>query len=247
MLIGHTISIPGQGGAPFNPGSVGGGTLVLWLRADRGITLNGGDVSGWNDFSGLANNVAQANGPNQPLYVASNAAFANQPTVRFTSANTDALTTASGTLVAQSGARTIICAVRATDAVGGTIIDFQRDATDFAFIWFDNAGTKIVFTDATVTTTVTAPPVMPNTAYVMTFVDSGTGTALVWRANQTGYATVGNIPAETAPPGGFSIGNRAASGFSFQGDIAEILVYASALSAADYTTVENYMRGRYAI
>ncbi len=236
----------GSGGANgFNPTTAG--TVALWLRADLGITLNGGDVSQWNDQSGNGFNVSQGTAANQPLYTANNAAFGGMPTVTYTSANTDALTTGTGVVVATAGARTIFAVVRATDTVGGTLIDFQRDAQDFAFQWFVSGGTRFILTDGVVNTSMTAPPALQNVAYVLTYIDSGSGTALVIRANQVAYATVGNVPIETAVGGGFSVGNRASAGQSFNGDIAELLVYGAALDVTSYTAVENYLRARYSI
>lgn len=43
--------------------------LLLWLRADRGITLNAGNVSEWKDQSGKGNNFAQSTPTNQPPYI----------------------------------------------------------------------------------------------------------------------------------------------------------------------------------
>jgi len=42
--------------------------LKLWLKYDTGITLNGSDVSAWNDQSGNDNHAAQATASRQPAY-----------------------------------------------------------------------------------------------------------------------------------------------------------------------------------
>ena len=68
----------------FAPTDIAG--IDLWLRADLGITLNGGDVSAWADQSGTGDankNAAQAVGASQPLYVASDAGYNGQPTIQF--------------------------------------------------------------------------------------------------------------------------------------------------------------------
>lgn len=59
------------------------GDLVLWLRGDLGITLNATDVAAWADQSGHGNHVAQASGPIQPLFVASDANLGGRPSVLF--------------------------------------------------------------------------------------------------------------------------------------------------------------------
>lgn len=55
--------------------------LALWLRADRGITLNGSNVSGWADLSGNGNDVSQSTTASQPPYVASG--INGRPAVNF--------------------------------------------------------------------------------------------------------------------------------------------------------------------
>lgn len=57
--------------------------LLYHLDAGQGITLNGSNVSQWNDQSGNGRDFAQAGVTKQPLYVASNAAFNNLATIRF--------------------------------------------------------------------------------------------------------------------------------------------------------------------
>ena len=49
--------------------------LKLWLKHDTGITLNGSDVSGWNDQSGNDNHAAQATASRQPEYDSSDIKF----------------------------------------------------------------------------------------------------------------------------------------------------------------------------
>jgi hypothetical protein len=48
-----------------SPGCVNS-ELVLWLKADAGVTEDAGTVSLWNDFSGEGNNVSQATVGNRP-------------------------------------------------------------------------------------------------------------------------------------------------------------------------------------
>jgi len=61
----------GEGAAAWTPADLTG--LALWLDADDAstITLNGSDVSQWDDKSGGGNNASQATAAFQPAYVAS--------------------------------------------------------------------------------------------------------------------------------------------------------------------------------
>jgi hypothetical protein len=67
--------------AAFSPTDLA--NLVLWLRADLGITLNSGNVSAWADQAGAdaAHDVSQGTAGNQPPWVASDSAANNRPSV----------------------------------------------------------------------------------------------------------------------------------------------------------------------
>ena len=60
--------------------------LVMWLRADEDITLNGSNVSNWGDASGNNNAASQSNSSYQPAYVTN--ALNGLPVVRFSSSGT---------------------------------------------------------------------------------------------------------------------------------------------------------------
>lgn len=53
------------------PAQIFGANLVLWARADLGVTLNGSTVAAWADQSGAGNNLAQGTGAAQPTFLAS--------------------------------------------------------------------------------------------------------------------------------------------------------------------------------
>jgi hypothetical protein len=92
-------------GGPPGPATILGANNFLWYKASLGITLNGGDVAAWaNQGTGGAVNLVQATAGQQPLYVAS--AQNGKPCVRFTRANTDLLSVASGA-PSQMGAHSI--------------------------------------------------------------------------------------------------------------------------------------------
>lgn len=65
----ETIMLSPSSKKKFGPKSLSG--LVIWLRADLGITLNSGNVSSWADQSGNGNNLTQGTASQQPLFVAS--------------------------------------------------------------------------------------------------------------------------------------------------------------------------------
>ncbi len=64
---------------PWEPDQIS--NLTAWYRADRGITLNSGNVSQWNDLSGNGNHLTQSTASAQPLWNHLDATFNNQASV----------------------------------------------------------------------------------------------------------------------------------------------------------------------
>ncbi len=69
------------------PAGVSG--VLFDFDAARGISLNGSDVSRWEDSSGNLNHATQASAGNQPVYTESNQYMKGYPTVDFHKASTE--------------------------------------------------------------------------------------------------------------------------------------------------------------
>lgn len=115
--------------APFTPASIPG--LQLWVRGDKGITLNGSNVSAWGDLSGNGVNLVQASAPAQPAYHATDAALNNQSSVA-----TGATVNVTGTLTLAQPCTILVVGyltANATQVFGGQTsrCDFGRDANGF--------------------------------------------------------------------------------------------------------------------
>ena len=66
---GRPLTTASSTPAPFVPSDID--SLVLWLKADAGVTYDGsGYLSVWADQSGNGNNATQSTPGNQPLYAA---------------------------------------------------------------------------------------------------------------------------------------------------------------------------------
>ncbi len=61
--------------------------LKLWLRADQGVTLNGGTTTEWSDQGPAANNVMQATLANQPTYNTTSNLINFNPSLTFDGSN----------------------------------------------------------------------------------------------------------------------------------------------------------------
>jgi hypothetical protein len=71
---------------------------VFWIRADRGVTLDGSDVAQWDDQIGTAH-FAQATPAIRPSFSAAGGP-GGMPAVQFTKASTECMTTAAFTFPA---------------------------------------------------------------------------------------------------------------------------------------------------
>ncbi len=215
--------------------------MVFRLRADLGITLNGGDVSAWADQSGTGDankNATQGTAALQPLYVASSADFNNRPTVRFAAASGDYLIT--GTWAAAlSQPDTWYLAYKAGSFAGTrAVLDgiaagnrraIQNQAAD---------GFPLIFAGASLIGST-------NKAEAKTYlcgVFNGASSSLYLDDFTTAAAT-GNVGAHTLT--GLTLGNNVVVGAALDGDVAEVIGYSGAHDAATRAQVLSYLRSRY--
>jgi len=238
----------------FNPLSIAG--CKLWLRADTITGLTDGQaLTTWLDESGLGNNATQATAAAKPLYKTN--IQNGRPVVRFDGVN-DFLSV-SGNPIARTQTEFAYFAVAKINTAGSnrTILDIT-ESTDFSSILLRNiylSSTGQLETrvrdDANSSNASTAAEVLAVFKVV-----SGTrnGNAVeqfrngssdgVSSENAIGamdlgsfYTTVGALRNSSNP-----------NGASFHlGDIAEILIYNTALSTANRQAVEAYLNAKWAV
>lgn len=252
---GRRAGVPSRGveapnGGVFNAAALGGSTLKLWLRADsKNIVFNGGDVSGWNDLSSNANNLAQAIGANQPLWVASRQNL--KPCVEFTAANGDRLARAATNLVG-AGSYTFFIVHKARNAVSQAGYFCNDVAARTSGISYGTLGSVGDFTrntnhDGLVGHEMGAEDTNAKVVSIRFNVSSG---AIDSQINGADTATTNQPGAAILDPGGaavLAIGSGPIAANFSDLDCYEILFYSSALSASDRARVTGYLRGRYAL
>jgi len=219
----------------------------LWLRGDLGITLNGGNVSGWADQSGNNNNAAQANSANQPPYVAT--AMNGQPALKGDGANYW-MKTSSFSLGAQA---TLIAVVQCLEAPGTQwyrrILEHNYAAT--YYLGTDSTGNqyKLIVDDSTAPfgtanggTLVVGPP---NVIVTGTYL-APTGTIYINGAAAAHDSTSFTTPTPTSFPMYVMAQLGGAANF-WHGYLAEVIVYNRALSASELSLVHRYLGARYGV
>ena len=216
-----------------------GASLALWLRADKGITLNGSTVSAWADQSGNGRHATQGAGSKQPAYVASTSGLNGQPSMLFSTAAATYLTTAVGAVIAQpntlvivSRSGTVTPSLLAVDGpFGGTrrqIIGVNASKQLQAFagallnsttLWGDNTS-RIALAEF-------------NGASSAIYLDSATTTVASGNA--------GAVSFEGVLVGGSNTGTQ-----NWSGHIAEVIAVAGA-SASIRANIVRYLGTRYGI
>jgi hypothetical protein len=221
---------------------------TFWVKGDSGVTTGGGVVTGWTDQMGnfnLGNDVAGT----EPTI----GSIGGVQAVHF-DGNDDRLinSNVNGSSLISPGE--------------GTVFIVQNNGggnpNSASFGWYagnDQAGINADFGSTiyyahgnvgSAGSTISTPS--PGDFYtrpeILTFerATSGSGLIRISGDERTGSFNAGNT-ANTAQTGTIVLGGIQASGFSLNGDIAEVIVFKTALSEGDISTVENYLGTKYGI
>lgn len=236
MVVGVIGLVNAVGALPVTDGLV----MHLDAGAISGVS-NGSPIGVWVDQSGNGNDANQPTAGNQPLYIASESAFLNNPVVRFDGTDdymilpSTTMTVGSFTMFAVAkyddmDNNQYICAGQ--DGGGNDRARFQLDTKisgmDPQFLWrAGSSGWKDIITDADL-----AVHVFGETSDVEGFLDG------------TSIGTASNSSNEN--PTAFNLGsyNRGEKDF-FDGDLAEFIVYDRVLSPEDFAAVNDYLAAKY--
>ena len=222
--------------------------LRLWLRADKGVTDVAGAVSSWNDQSGNFNNAAQADNTRRPVVVPN--AINGHPAIRFDGGD-DSLVAASSPTLAIVGDISTFFVVKFDDFDGYRAVWAKTQvnlpaSTDFYLlpttgrprVFRGNGGGSAGSSDAS-----NSP--VPGEYVIIGFDHSGTAVHHYLNGEMNGEGTITATLGDTGAP--LHIGTRGDQFTRMKGDIAEIVIYDTALSEADRATVITYLGQRYGI
>lgn len=220
--------------------------LRLWLRADKGVTETAGAVSAWNDQSGNFNNATQSDATRRPTLVAN--ALNGKPVLRFDGGN-DSLLAASSPSLAIIGDITTFFVVKFDDfgtfrAVWAKTQGNLPAPTDFYTLpengtpraFRGNGGGSLGNVDA-------AAPLIAGEFAVVGFDMAGTTLHHYLNGAPNGEGEITATIADTGAP--LHIGTRGDQFTRMKGEIAEIIIYAAALSEADRVALHSYLTARY--
>jgi hypothetical protein len=229
--------------------------LMLWLRADAGVTTNeNGLVMQWDDQSGNLNHAFQSTDLQMPLFVPN--AITNKPALRFDgSANAgehDFLNIPHAESLAITGDLTTLFVIKVDDFA------------NYNAVWSKTAGNLPAPTDlytdintgpmrlyrgngtAQNLSTVPSAQAIRAGAYLVLAVDIRETTATHYLNGQpNGTGTVNTNTADTAQD--MKIGTRNDFVTRMRGDIAEILIYNRSLSEAERNAAFSYLQNKYGL
>ncbi|MBI2949467.1 MAG: hypothetical protein HYY23_17655 [Verrucomicrobia bacterium] len=220
--------------------------LKLWLKADAGVTANAsGAVTAWTDHSTGYNSAFQTDVSAAPQLIAN--AVNGKPALRFDGAN-DYLEVAHSPSLAITGDISSFFVVKFDDfatfrAVWAKTAANLPRPTDYYVL--PNAGTPRVFRGGPAGIgNVDATEPIPAGEYVVLGFDM-TATTLTHYLNGLviGTGEITAVPVDLGNP--LRIGTRGDFVTRMKGDIAEIIIYNSALGETDRNKVVDYLTTKY--
>ncbi|MEO7650056.1 MAG: LamG-like jellyroll fold domain-containing protein, partial [Bryobacteraceae bacterium] len=228
---------------PTYPPAPPTGAMALWLKADSGLSLNGTQVTRWNDASGKNNNAVQPSGSNQPQSIkASN----GKQVVRFNDTSSFLTVPNSSSLDFGASSYTVSYWINAplSSGIGGHMrkgdSPFSLNGGGFEF---RNQTNLIEFARGIRNGT-------PNRDQYRATANTWTHIAVIYSAT-TGTSTMyinGTLAASAQSTGAYTdyydleIG-RGRDGY-LNGDVSEIIIYSRALSDQEFQQLHQYLLGR---
>lgn len=215
--------------------------LLAWYRSDKGITLNGSNVSAWADQSGNGRHLAMGTAARQPAYSAADAVFNSRPSIT-TDGVDDAL---SASNVWPAGASDISIVLIASDptSTGGEWLCEQSGGGDQAYHFYSPA---LQFKRWSSGPGVTIPAV--NTKSLLIYQGSGSGAGSTESIAVNNSAPVTSTNTRTAAAGNRILVVGAANTTSFlprKAAYAELFIVAGLLTATQIAAIKKYAASLY--
>lgn len=238
-----TVLKGGVGGEPFSPSDIAG--LKLWLKADAITGLSDGDaVTTWSDSSGQGNNAGQGTASKKPTY--KTAIKNGLAIVRFD--GTDDFMDLATDLFNTNVPKTVFVVATVSSTNGLLIGDVGYDGywsggqySQGVMVYGGNA--QMMHRSASNGVYITGGAASAWTIISAIFADGATS-YLYQDGAQKGTSTNALASFYTSTSIG---GNGSFASTLANGDFAEIIYYDSALSLADYGSVQTYLNNKWAV
>ena len=230
---------PAAGGLP-----VAG--AALWFDASQITGLADGDsVTTWSDMSGNTRHATQSGaGTLKPTYKTN--IIGGKPILRFVAASSQRLDI-DGTMAIGASTTFVVFRTAATVPNFQSAINFYQSGSvrwSFGANAIESNRNGWAGTNASTALTQPSGAFSTDSAYVQTW--KKTSTQWTIYRNGTAGTAINDSSSATAAASGVGY-ERGFNSYYFNGDIAEIIVYSSALSDANRQAVEAYLSAKYGI
>ena len=223
--VAASATIPLIGAIPEAPVANG---LLLWLMGDNGVAISGTRIPMWADMSGLNNNATQGTVNNQPSYVSSG--LNGLPIVSFNEDSARYLKFPEQTTV-----RTVFWVLDETRSFFGDCL--LADSASTPQTPFNQYNGPDVFCNS------------PDAGMAVRL--NGTALASYWTTLMplNSWNMITACTSTNAKVNNLAWDRMAVNGdnYTFDGNLAEILVYNRVLSAQEINTVETYLNSKWGL
>jgi hypothetical protein len=227
----------------FSPRQIPG--LVLWLDASQISGLSDGDsIAAWTDASGNNQNASQATGTKKPVYKIG--VINGKPVVRFDGVD-DFLENGTFAALNNSSAASLFIVKKHTS---GALIRFPLFFVNLFYQFNLGGGPKYWRTSATEDANATLDwTTWTYEAQLFDGSQSGNANRLKIRSNGSPVSVsyTGTIAATLGSGTGFYVSTSDGTLYPWNGDIAEIIAYSTALSDGDLAQLERYLATKYGL
>ena len=225
--------------------------MLCWLRCDVNVTYGGtgSSVSLWQDQSGQGYNASQSNATNQPSLVTN--AINALPAINLNGSTGFLQFPAAGFSEISSGLSIFIVLKPTAVTAGSQILNLGTGISNDYNIGLEiNASSEaeyFVYTSTGATmTSVSLGSAMTTSAQLIEVVQSGTSASIYLRGGSVVTNNSMNaIPAPTNGRPNSYLGQGSGGGNYFNGEVAELLIYQTALSTAQRQAIETYLINKY--
>jgi hypothetical protein len=229
-----------------NAYSISTTNLLLWLRSDFGPVVSSGNISTWADIS-LNQNNATAISPTQPTLQANS--INELPSATFTPGSSGQfLSVPSAVSNFTSGLSAFVVARPSTLVSGAQLFSLGSGSLASSVGLSENSSfqpTFSVYNSGGSATTLTGTSAFPTSRFQLyEIVQSGTTGTLYVNGSQVAQNTAMNALPTASSTSSF-IGKSTAGGSYFSGQIAEVLLYSTALTQPQKSYVESYLIQKY--
>jgi hypothetical protein len=221
----------GFSGASFVPTNLSG--LILWLRADLGVT-QAGTVTAWADQSAAGNNFAPGTGPG---FSASGGPLPSQPAITFNGTTQQLL---NGTLAAPLSKTLVVVAKTTATSAAQYMAMFSGGAANGIFLNVGNVANKrnLVIVGVNNESDATANASTAWEAWVV----SDTAALRSLRVNGAAHSLDVNNDTESAASPGASLGSYIAGSVHWGGSMWEVMAFNRVLNGTEIGQLEGYIQ-----